>query len=100
MPRFKHIHTVRKVNIASKVPVKGVKPKPYFVWQCKAIDCTYQVPFEMLRGKMVICNRCGDPMLMTPIAMQLTDPHCEACIKRKDAEKIDIIGDFLKDKGV
>lgn len=98
MPRLKHLHKVRKINIARKYG--RVKPKPYYVWQCKGIDCSYQVPFEMLRGKLVMCNRCDGPMLMTPVAMQLSEPHCEECTVRKNKVDLDAIGEFLKDKGV
>lgn len=49
---------------------------------------------------MCECNVCGEPMVMTRIAMSLAKPHCVGCTKRKSTsnEEIDAIAEFLKGK--
>jgi formylmethanofuran dehydrogenase subunit E len=95
MPKVKHLHKYRKVNLTVN-PTKA----PYWVFKCTLPDCTHYLREDMVEGKMVICNVCDEPMLMTRAAMLLARPHCINCTKFKDKEEKDALADYLKKTGL
>lgn len=96
--KVEHLHLYRRVNLAKTYG--KVKPPPYYVLQCKKMDCTHHVPLKLARGKIAECNRCHNPFLLTPESLLLAEPHCGDCVVRKDKPMLQDIGEFLKDKKV
>lgn len=77
----KHVHKYKKVDIGRK---NGPKDHKHFVvFKCILADCTHYIEWRLAEGKFCICNRCGNLMVLTKAAMNLTLPHCPECTKRK-----------------
>lgn len=85
--RILHLHKYKKVNLGNN----------YLVFKCIKPDCSHYIRMDLVEGKLCECNRCGEPMMMNKISMQLTKPHCTECTKRKaqTKEKLDAISQFL-----
>jgi hypothetical protein len=96
--RNDHLHLYRRVNLARTYGKD--KPRPYYVLQCKKIDCTHHIPLRLAKGKIAECGRCHNPFILTPEALELAEPHCAECVVRKNKPVLQDIGEFLKDKGV
>lgn len=86
----KHIHKLKRVNI-------GTKDKQYLVYRCTIIHCTAYFPPKLIEGKIVLCNRCNNPMVMNKLALELARPHCQDCVERKNKTVIEDIGQYLED---
>lgn len=41
----------------------------------------------MVRGKISICNRCGDQMIMGALQLSLAKPHCLNCVRSKELQR-------------
>lgn len=48
------------------------------------LNCTFKIAPELAIGKIVLCNRCGNPFEMTQYTITLKAPHCEKCHKKKN----------------
>lgn len=94
-----HVHRYRKVNLSRK------KSEPYLVYRCTKPACSHYLPLDLAEGKMCECNRCGEPMVITKETLNrsnggaMAKPHCGNCIKRKSAETVDALAEFLSKKG-
>ena len=86
----KHIHKLKRKNIA-------IKPKKYIVYACILPGCNYYAAPNLLEGKIVLCNRCDEPMVMTKLAMTLAMPHCLDCTKSNKQVTLGVIEEFLED---
>lgn len=53
------------------------------VYFCTLDDCGYKIDCGLALGKSSLCNRCGQPFILTELSIRLAKPHCEACSKRK-----------------
>ena len=85
MPRNpNHLHKYKKVNISRKNP-----DKPYWVYKCQLPTCAHYIPLELAEGKLCICNRCGEVMMISKKTMTQSGggpmalPHCNDCTKSK-----------------
>ena len=77
------------------IRVKVGKNKRVFV-KCDIPGCPHYLKHEVLAlGRMSICNRCGDEMILTKLNMQLAKPHCDACTKSKK-EGVSKIAELLE----
>jgi len=85
MPKQKHIHKYKKVILG----------KDYLVFKCQLPECSHYVPARLAEGKLSLCNRCGNAMLLDKRAMKLKLPHCTDCIQPRKKEEYDAIKDFL-----
>lgn len=88
----KHIHKLKRINI-------GTKSVPYKVYKCILASCSSYFPMKLIEGKIVLCNRCNEPMVMTKLAMTLALPHCLDCTESTRKETIGIISEYLDDIG-
>lgn len=90
-----HIHRYKKVNLSRQ------ESKEYFVYRCQMPNCTHYVPIDLAEGKLCLCNRCLEPMLIGKIQLNgssggpMAKPHCVACIQRKKVEEVDQVAEFL-----
>ncbi len=71
----------------------GKFKKPWF--KCSIAGCSHHIRPELAIGRMSICNRCGEEMVLTKLNMQLAKPHCDDCTVRKD-KKVDKIKELLE----
>jgi len=93
MPRKKtqsqnHIHRYEKVYLGKK--------RDYEVFRCNLPNCTHYLRKELVKDKISLCNRCGEPMVMDTRAMQLMKPHCVPCIERRQDSGLDNLADALR----
>jgi late competence protein required for DNA uptake (superfamily II DNA/RNA helicase) len=68
-----HIHQLRRKRYKTG--------QPFFY--CIGEDCTFKINADLALNKRTLCNRCGQPFLLTPYSMKLAKPHCENCHKSK-----------------
>lgn len=83
-----HLHKYKKTNI-------GVDGKKFLVFKCMRPACNHYIRVDLAEGKLCECNRCGEPMILTKTAMQLTKPHCTTCVRRKKTADVEAISEFL-----
>jgi len=69
----KHIHRYERAKIG----------KEYVVYRCNLPNCNHYLARHLVKGKISLCNRCGNPMLMGALQLSLAKPHCMNCIKPK-----------------
>lgn len=74
---------------------KIIGNKGYKVYKCTVPGCTHYVRMILASGRICQCNRCGEPMVMTKYAMTLAKPHCDDCIKKKDSERVNKLGELF-----
>lgn len=99
MPKIKHLHKYRKINLSA------TKDKTYFVYKCIKAGCSHYIPLHLAEGALCECNRCEQPMLIGREQLKgsqvraMAYPHCVDCIKRKkvDDDTFTTLKDFLKD---
>lgn len=96
-----HLHRYKKVNIARKNP-----EKPYWVYKCQIPTCTHYIPLTVAEGKLCICNRCGELMVISKFTMTqsggkpMTLPHCQDCVKkRKDTAMEEAVAIYMERMG-
>lgn len=79
-----HIHTYRRVDIGKK--------EPSYIMQCSDAECKYFVSMASklscprLRGKLALCNKCGESFELNRRALRMAEPVCNNCVKRKTSE--------------
>jgi len=89
-----HIHRYKKVNL-------GANGKQFYVYRCTKPACSHYIRIELSEGKLCECNKCGEPMIINRAILShsggkpMTLPHCLNCVKRKKAEDVDAIQEFL-----
>jgi len=88
MAKKSHIHRYRRITLG----------KNYKVFRCVKSGCSHYIPVTLVENAVCECNRCGDLMTMTKVAMTLARPHCPQCTKSKKAESISEIEKFLEEK--
>lgn len=94
-----HLHKYKKVNIARKR-----NKEPFLVYKCQVPTCTHYIPLNLAEGKVCECNRCGGIMVITKETLTRSNggamslPHCNDCIKRKNATEISALAGFLDKK--
>lgn|SRR5215471_5492417 len=90
-----HLHRYKKVNLSRK------KDEPYLVYKCVKPACSHYVPINLAEGKLCECNRCAEPMIITKATLThsnnkpMAKPHCPNCIKRKNADDVAALAEFL-----
>jgi hypothetical protein len=83
----KHLHRYKKFNLSRDA-------KPYFVYRCVLPMCSHYIPVGQSLGRACICNRCGEPMVITRLQLQgshggpMALPHCVDCIERREESGI------------
>jgi hypothetical protein len=97
-----HVHKYRRVDIG--------REKPYFVMQCGLDGCQHYVPMRtklscpVLKGKISICNKCGDRFQLDRRALRQAQPTCISCVvspkKAKIASAMDFLNDLAKKEGL
>jgi|PlaIllAssembly_1097288.scaffolds.fasta_scaffold14659_5 hypothetical protein len=89
-----HLHRYRKINL-------GANGKQFYVYRCTKPACSHYVRIELAEGKLCECNKCGEPMIITKTILTHSSgkpmalPHCLGCIKRKKADDVDRIKEYL-----
>lgn len=61
-----HLHRYKKVNL-------GRDGKEYFVYKCTKPVCPHYVPIELSLGKLCECNRCGEPMIIDKVTLEVQE---------------------------
>lgn len=90
-----HLHRYKKVNL-------GQNGKDYFVYKCMKPACSHYAPMHLVEGKLCECNRCGEAMIITKFTLTasgrkpMARPHCGDCTKRKKADDVELIKEFLE----
>lgn len=100
MPKVaNHLHLYKKVNLSRK------KDEPFFVYKCMKPACTHYIRIDLSEGKLCECNVCHEPMIITRETLThsggrpMAKPRCTGCIKRKSADTVNAIADFLNKVG-
>lgn len=76
-----HIHTYRRVDIGKK--------ESHYVMQCSDSGCNHYVAMASklscpsLRGKLSLCNKCGESFELNRRALRMAEPVCNSCVKTK-----------------
>lgn len=55
------------------------------IYFCTLPDCNYKAAPALTLGKRSVCNRCGEPFILSAYAIRLSKPHCDNCHKPKEA---------------
>lgn len=84
MSKFKHIHRYEKAKIG----------KNHVIYRCNLPGCTHYIDKNLVRGRLAICNRCGEAFVISIAASKLAKPHCDDCTKKKD-ESFEKIKEFV-----
>ncbi len=72
----KHIHRYERKKIGEN----------YIVFRCNLPKCTHYLPKQLVKGKVSLCNKCGNEFILTSGSLLLAKPHCEDCTVHKDNE--------------
>jgi formylmethanofuran dehydrogenase subunit E len=56
----------------------------YVVFRCILPNCAHYISKELVKGKICLCNRCNEPMIMDTRASNMQKPHCKPCIRPND----------------
>lgn len=89
-----HIHKYRRVNIG--------RDREYWVMQCQLSGCTHYSPMKSklsapnLKGKISICNKCGDPFEMDRRSIRMAEPTCSSCVVSPKEKELDAAARFFK----
>lgn len=84
----RHIHRYQRRYIGTG--------KRYQVYHCNLPDCSHYLPKDLVKGKLSICNRCGETMLMGPLQLSLAKPHCMGCVRPKEENKLGRIKEIVE----
>lgn len=82
-----HVHRYEKVILGKK---------GYTVFKCNLPLCNHYIQAKLAEGKMTLCNRCGNEMLLDKRAMKLVKPHCADCIIVKKKDSHDALLEYLE----
>lgn len=69
--------------------------------KCIESECTHYIfgasklSFPLLRDKISLCNRCGDPFILTRRALRMAEPCCDQCVKKRKSAKAKSAEDFF-----
>ena len=69
-----HLHKYERIRLGTG---------DYVVFRCQFPQCSHYIRAELAKGKVCLCNRCNNPMVLDTAAMQLQKPHCKSCTVRK-----------------
>lgn len=83
----KHVHRYEKTILGKK---------GYTVFRCNLPDCTHYLAAKVAEGKLCICNRCGDEMLLDKRAMKFVKPYCVNCVKMKKRPSHDKLLEYIE----
>jgi hypothetical protein len=88
----KHIHKYQK----------EVLGKDYRILRCHIPGCNHYIRESLGIGKLSLCNRCNEPIVLTSWHLQRKKPHCQECTKdsgfAKKYKKVDEVStDRLKE---
>jgi len=89
-----HIHKYRRVDIGREIP--------YYVMQCSMEGCSHYIPMKtklscpILKGKISICNKCGDRFELDRRALRQALPTCITCVVSPKKAKITSAMQFLE----
>jgi late competence protein required for DNA uptake (superfamily II DNA/RNA helicase) len=72
--------------------------KGYTVFRCNLPDCNHYISAKLAEGKLTICNRCGNQMLLDRRAMKFVKPYCVDCVKVKKSDTHDKLLEFISDE--
>ena len=67
---MKHIHRYQRGKLGNN---------GYIIYKCNLPTCNHYISKDLVSGKLCLCNRCGDEMIMDREAMTLAKPHCKDC---------------------
>jgi len=81
-----HIHKLKRIKLGNK---------SYLVYKCVSPGCPHYFDVTLAEGRMCICWRCDEPMVITKATMDLAKPHCVDCTKRKKEIPIEAIEEFI-----
>ncbi len=85
---MKHIHRYEKTILGKN---------GYTVFRCNLPSCTHYVAANLALGRLTICNRCGEQMILDKRAARLTKPHCVNCIQvKKKSSQHDKLLEFIE----
>ena len=84
--KYNHLHRYQK---------KKLGKNGYTVFKCMVAGCSHYIRKELAEGQIAECNRCHEPFILNKASIQLSKPHCDKCIIRKDKDVHDLIKDFL-----
>ena len=85
----------KKYNHLHRYAKKKLGKNGYTVFKCTVAGCSHYIRKELAEGQIAECNRCHEPMVMTKAAIQLSKPHCDKCVVRKDKDVHDAIKELL-----
>lgn len=76
--------------------------------QCQLPGCPHYIPMKTklscpaLKGKVSLCNDCGNPFEMDRRSIRMANPNCKDCVQSPKKQKIDSAAQFFKDleKGI
>ena len=85
MAKIKHTHRYERATLG----------KDYVIFKCNLPGCTHYISKILAKGRMTLCNRCNEPMILNAAAMQFKKPHCLDCTKKKN-EMSEHILEFLR----
>jgi hypothetical protein len=66
------------------------------VFKCSIPGCVHHIREELAEGRLTICHRCNNEIVLTKLNMKLAKPHCDDCTVRKN-KSVDVIADLIKD---
>jgi len=88
--RVGHVHRYKRMILGNGT---------YKIYKCIIPGCTHYLPVHLAENALCECNRCGEPMIMTKVAMTLARPHCLECTKTtRKKQEIKSIEAFLENK--
>lgn len=83
--KIDHLHKYKKDKLG----------RSYKIFRCIVPGCSHYIAHHMAFNRLVACNRCDGPMVMDRYAMMLVLPHCNDCIKTKDSDRINKLGELF-----
>ena len=85
---MKHIHRYEKTILGKN---------NYIIFRCNLPSCPHYVSAKLAEGKLTLCNRCGEQMLLDKRAMRFVKPYCVNCVQIKKKDIHEKILEFLED---
>lgn len=94
----KHLHLYKRIDLVPSYKVKAGKSMPYLVLACQHPTCSHRIPIKQAIGKMCECWRCGQPMILDKISIELARPHHHECVVKRSAkhETIDKLKELIE----
>lgn len=82
-----HIHRYEKTILGKN---------NYVVFRCNLPNCAHYVNSKLVEGKITLCNRCGEEMILDKRAMKFVKPYCVNCVKVRKSASHDKLLDFIE----